>query len=281
MSLIADIFKFIVQYRIHMAVLAGLTTLMPFLATAEGLTPEVLSVGLAMAMLTLSIHLMNKLADLQQDTLDPRTLPVAPHNIRWVLKVAQAMFVLPIAWLFLNPPVLVVYIICGGVMGYLVNYGFNWGGKRHRLKNVFLLKNIVPALYYALCISLPYAIMAADGIVTVFIVHGISAFVFILLNEILGDFRDVSADKTAGIKTIPNTIGLWGAKIFGVVLMVAFVGWIFMTVPVSPSLLPVYVIMATIFLCANTTRPWWYYQLMIGLWVVIMATQVFITIGHA
>lgn len=273
MAFLSDIFKFIIRYRIHMAVLAGLTTIMPFRASMDGVTTQALLAGLAMAMLTMSIHLSNKLADAPHDAADPRTLPLYPNSTSFILKLSQALFILPIAWLFFNPPVLVSYIIFGGVLGYMVNYGFSWGGKRHRLKNVFLVKNLVPALSYALCVSLPYAMTAHDGVPAVFIVHLVSAFVFILLNEILNDIRDVDADRAAGVKTIPNTIGLMGTRIFGLALMAAFVAWIFMTVRPSIALPPVYAIMALIFLCASERRSWWYYHLMIGLWVVILGAQ--------
>jgi|GEM_PF-6875637 len=277
MDLISDIFKYIVRYRIHIGVLAAMTAIVPFQSTATGITLDALLAGLAMGMLIISINLSNKLVDADSDATDPRTLPLGPGHHRRLLKISQALFAIPLLWLVFMPPVLVVYVVFGATLGYLFNYGFPNGGKRTRLKSIFLIKNIVPAFSYAMCIAAPYALLAADMVPAVAILHAISGFTMILLHEMMGDMRDMAADKKTGIPTIANKFGLGITKGFAVVVMVAYVAFIFVVTGMpQANLPPLFVIMAAIFLIANAKRRWWYYHLYIFMWLAIVMIDLFV-----
>lgn len=282
MSLINDIFKFIVRYRLHIGLLAGMTATVPFgasldgIVTAQGINWNAVLAGLAMGMLVTSINLFNKLADAGADASDPRTLPFSAQEQRIALKLAQGLTLVPVIWLLLMPPVLIVYLVAAG-LGYAFNYGFTLGGARRRLKGIFFIKNLLPAFSYALCVAAPYALLASDAVPTIVLLHAVSAFTMILLHEMLGDMRDIAADKKAGIRTLPNTMGINVTKGFGLVVMIAYVGYIYLVTGVpAPNLPPTFVVMAAIFLVGSDKRGWAYYQSYIFLWLAIVAIDLFV-----
>jgi 4-hydroxybenzoate polyprenyltransferase len=132
-------------------------------------------------------------------------------NIRYFLSfklhriiLAQLIFlIIPLAFLFLDQIVFLVLSI-SALVGIIYSLNLKIGNKQFRLKNVFLLKNILIGLIWASLIIIG-AGNFQDKIVQIL-------FYFIALQVFIGgmirDIPDVEKDRNTGVKTLPVVFGI-------------------------------------------------------------------------
>src|ERR1700744_1352232 len=144
--------KQILQYRLHVILLAILLTLAPFPA----ITPQVIMPALAMGMAIAYVYLFNKTTDLPEDNINAAAYPIDENDRKALGHVAWACLLIPLTCLWRTPQILAAYLFFGGFLGFLYSYPVRIGKRACRLKNILLVKNLASAVIWTGCTCAPY-----------------------------------------------------------------------------------------------------------------------------
>ena len=178
--------------------------------TGTQLLPEdLLTVPLAIA----CIYSWNRLHDFREDLIN------SPIAARLAIKSRSAiqsfcMVAVPISLglsLLRGEKWAVSLLIFVVIIGFLYSTPLSQHSPRKRLKNIFLVKNLISILGWSL-LTVVYPAAHSGASINVhhwFAFMVMSATVFIV--EIIWDIRDLDGDQQAGIKTIPVELGVTAA----------------------------------------------------------------------
>lgn len=156
------------------------------------------------------IYQLNRLYDTIEDGIN------APHE--WTARGASRRAVGAFAWTSLLASVVVAQLIAGiaasGFIAVVVVSGVLYSrptrvdnARFKRLKNVPVLKNLVPALVWATStVAFPAAVSGdADRFAAIVMTIVIASSVFAI--EVAWDIRDEQGDRAAGVLTLPVLVG--------------------------------------------------------------------------
>lgn len=204
--------EFILSKRIHIGVLAYLNVI--YFLRCLGVELTNLLLPIISALLVWSAYLENLTTDIKEDGIN---IADAPHGIlprieSSFFKIENSFFIfyiLAIALAYIvNVKAFFLSILCVLIFSSYVQRFIPHHDKGFiRLKELFLIKNIIPPLGWIMaCLIVPLS--ALD--VSLSLEHWIFIFIFFLFSfreEIKFDIPDTKGDLLAGIKTIPNTLG--------------------------------------------------------------------------
>lgn len=154
-------------------------------------------------------YMLNVIADHAEDAVNGRAaVRLSPSGVKALSAVLLIVFI-------------ATYTKIGGPMffaasllmaGASVWYSFP---QRFRLKNVFLVKNLIPSACWAF--SLAALFYLAGGMyfhsLGAVIVGYLPLFALFFAFEIMWDLPDREGDMHAGVRTLPTMIGFWWSKI--------------------------------------------------------------------
>lgn len=252
--------KQILQYRLHVILLVPLLTLLPFPA----ITLQGAMVALAMGMVMAYVFLFNKTTDLLEDNINTAAFPINQKHKGILNIIAYACLIIPLLWLWRTPGILVVYLVYGGLLGFLYSYPVRIGKRIYRLKNILLVKNLTSAISLTACTCLPGYILYPYFSRAYFLLQAASIFLMVICVEIMCDIRDIDGDRRAGIRTLPNTVGAAGAKAVALFIFAGYCLWFYHQLPfrlVSPLLIIAQAATFLIILFTTEKRPYWYFHL--------------------
>lgn len=170
-------------------------------------TPATLSVLGGNIFLIIGVYVFNKATDKKEDHLNNR--PSAHYSDVQIYVVSGLCF-LSSFLLYLVPSrhEIVLYWFLFLFLG--VWYSFP---KKFRLKNFFLVKNIIPAVCWLLSVSILIFSATKSLSITEIILLLIPLFFLVFVFEILWDMPDWEGDRAAGVCTLPVYIGFFYTKI--------------------------------------------------------------------
>lgn len=157
-------------------------------------------------LLLCAAYLINKASDTEEDTLNNEKNHFKNSTFIYssmLCYVASFIGICTYADRNIIPYYMIIYAI-----SILYSYP-----KKIRLKNIFLIKNIAPALCWYLSFSLlVFSFLQKDSLLTI-LNFLIPYLFFFTLIEIIWDIPDVQGDSRTGIKTLPVIIGVKKTKI--------------------------------------------------------------------
>lgn len=176
-----------------------------------------MAILVANTLLVIGVYTFNKATDKKEDTLNERPLQYFSDIKIYVLS-GSSFFV---SFLLYLVPAKHEIVWCWFALSFLgIFYSFP---RSFRLKNFFLIKNIVPAFCWFFSVSvLIYGSTTALSLAeTMFLLT--SLFLLALIFEIIWDLPDYEGDKASGVHTLPVSIGFLYTK----VVLVTLVGSLF------------------------------------------------------
>jgi 4-hydroxybenzoate polyprenyltransferase len=125
------------------------------------------------------------------------------YRLHQIIVALFVFGVIPLSIIFLNSFVLSLLII-GAVLGIIYSINFKIGKKEFRLKNVFLIKNLLIGIVWGSLVLLGAGtnISVAANLIFIF------ACVQVFIGGIIRDIPDIEKDRNSGVKSFPVKIGI-------------------------------------------------------------------------
>ncbi len=163
-----------------------------------------------------AVYTLNKVTDKEEDRLNGHTL--FHLNTTYIYPLIGIFFLCATGLYLLSEK---PYFIFYGFVLFLLSVLYSFP-KKYRLKNIFLIKNIVPALCWFFSLSL--LIYGSTTDLSLTYIMGILTPLLVLefIFEIIWDFPDYEGDKASNIKTLPVVIGFLYTKILLVTLITLY-----------------------------------------------------------
>jgi len=120
-----------------------------------------------------------------------------------IITVQFVLILIPIAFFTLNKFSLIVLTLAG-MAGTIYSLSFHFGNSQFRIKNVFILKNILIGIAWGSLILIGAGSMESISIFSLFIF----ASVQVVVGSIIRDVPDFSKDKTNGVNSFPVVLGM-------------------------------------------------------------------------
>ena len=229
---------------------------------------------LAAFCLAMSVYSLNRVSDLEEDSIN------APDKGRFIKKNRDYLLFASIEFidiavvlaLFTNPVAITVILFA-----FCVSVFYGLGSRRFRLKNVLFLKNMTVAGTMATAaVLLPLAVHAN----IVFVVLMVAYFIFLktLIEGVLHDARDIEGDRKAGVGSVPVALGINKTRNLLLLLNSTLVVWLafalfqaifypYIAVLIFSLLYGYWVILRFTRTGAKTSRVW--YSLVAGEWIIL------------
>jgi 4-hydroxybenzoate polyprenyltransferase len=120
-----------------------------------------------------------------------------------VFVLGQLFFItLPLAIYFLSDFRLIM-LICICMLGILYSLNFPLNGKNYRIKNIFLVKNIVIGFAWGSLILVGAGLFQDKFVIGLFIFTSIQ----VIIGSVLRDIPDIEKDKTDQVSSLPVVFG--------------------------------------------------------------------------
>lgn len=165
------------------------------------------------SLLVWSAYLENLTTDAREDGFNahaPHGLSSAVESRLWAVeKLYPAFYCLALALALSISARCFAYALCAALLfsGYVQKWIPAGAGRRKRLKDFYVVKNVVPPLCWCLaCLAVPFA----DAGIALRAEHAAltaMGFLFGLREEVKFDIPDAAGDARAGIRTFPNALG--------------------------------------------------------------------------
>ncbi len=161
------------------------------------------------------VYQLNRLSDLEEDQLNfPEDAESATKNRKTILFISIGSFLGTLLLGLIYSNAAGVVMISGLLLlGYLYSFPTIGSNPRLRIKDIFIGKNLAPAIGWAVTVCL-YPVVNADRNLDFEV---LSCFAAILVGsfllEIICDVRDYVGDRQGGIKSIPVRLGLSRTKL--------------------------------------------------------------------
>lgn len=261
------IIRAVFRYRIPVAILAGLSALLPFQYARDGFSTEANYGALSIALLVMGLLLWGKASDIAEDTLNPRSLALNPAKRRAALIVGTILIALPLPWIIATS----LYYLGGYLALAAFGYLFSFGVGGIRLKNIFVVKNLSVAGLWALAVSSPFYFLSPQVNPTFFIQSLATNALLMLCFDVLNDIRDAKGDRESGIRTIPNTLGNIAAKIVCLAAIGAYGAYMAtFYVPGLPDVMA-YFMLAALAVVATPRQHYMLFQIQPLIWMAMVA----------
>ncbi len=153
--------------------------------------------------LAFSVYNLNKVSDLKEDLVNQpnRAQFVKKYRDYIVFACLESVNIAVILAFFTNPAAILVILF-----PFYVGLFYSMGIRRKRIKDVFVLKNIMIAAAITLGPSLlPLAIHVANPHVVLLVAYWF--FLKVFTHSVVLDVRDIDGDRKAGVHTIPVSLG--------------------------------------------------------------------------
>lgn len=175
------------------------------------------SIYLLIALVFLSIYLVNRNTDLKEDAInDVKKYAFSKSYGKYLSLTAKVSFVLAVLIASALGVKIMLVASVPFLLGALYSIGWPSGDKsrRFRLKQKFLLKNLTIAAGWAVGVVGLSGIFAFGGSVFSWAVFAVFIFLFmrVFINTIVFDMRDVRGDEKNKIITIPVRFGIARTK---------------------------------------------------------------------
>ena len=205
-------------------ILINLYTLLKVQAFLNGHDARISCIGSAMLivanlLLISSIYLLNKVSDQKED--QENSVQIKKINTDLILKYyGFANLISFILYFYLGNKLLLFWLVFFFI-GLFYSYP-----RRFRLKNIFLVKNLVASFSWYLSICLLVKInIPVLSMYDIFLDNIILWFSLILF-EVLWDLPDRFGDKVHGIKTLPVVFGFEKTKLFLIAVNILIIPFI-------------------------------------------------------
>lgn len=224
----------------------------------------------ALSVLVFVAYLGNRLYDYEGDKL--RDLYAVQKNDWWliflIVLTISPYFMVKLLGIPVEPyktPYMVGFLL-------VFFYSFPLFGKR--IKNFFILKNVYAAFVWYLSIVFLLTLHFKIGTYSENFIEQLHLFLIFLVYEIVWDIKDTSSDRQTGVKTLPNTIGLWNTKI--VIAALLFLSLFLVNFSLSSVIFwsALYLIFWTLFL--DERKRIEYYHLIVGGQICIIFINLFL-----
>ncbi len=213
----------------------------------------------------IAVHLLNRATDREEDAINQGMKKVVTKVTHYIVPACLFTFVIFLYSLLPDKSL----VLAAGFLSFLgAWYSFP---RRYRLKNIFLVKNIVPA--FSWFFSLSVLIFASiDSLPFLSILKILTPlFFFACIFEILWDMPDRKGDEAAGVKTLPVLFGVRTTKIvLGILLTIFF----FATVS-TPNKIIILVLILFVILTPENAKKNVYHLFLFFLTVVVLGVNVF------
>lgn len=166
-------------------------------------------------LLATCVYQMNRLSDFEEDLLNyPEDAKSAMKNRRFILFASVGSFLgTLLLGLLYSSTVGIIMISSLLLLGYLYSFPTIGSNPRLRIKDIFIGKNLAPAIGWAATVGL-YPVVNAGRNLDFEVLSCFAAIVAgSILLEIICDVRDYVGDKQQNIKTVPVQLGLSRTKL--------------------------------------------------------------------
>ena len=218
-----EAFLAVFELGLHLPVLVFLVLFLPFIGQPPAPRAAGFLFSLSFAMLFAFVYLLNKTTDMTEDSVNQPLNPGLRNAAPLIRTAAWTCLIVPIAWLAARRlwAALGVYLVVA-FFGYAYSQGISLGSRPRRLKNIFLVKNFTtaglgwaPALVYA---PMAFENRLAPGHLMSYV--RITMLIFAI--SACCDIRDMKGDFLAGVRTLPNVIGVPATKLLCLLLLAAY-----------------------------------------------------------
>lgn len=259
--------SFIIKYRLHIIAVSFLLVLHSLNRSLGRLSADAIIVSFSVACVIGYVYLFNKTTDTEEDARSEKGEDIAPQTVHPTYVASLIFAALPLCWLWLYPAALAMFIA-------MASAGFLYSSRRVpgiRVKNVFLLKNVWAAFFWAIPAGISPATLRGS-VSSLDVVHLVFIFLIALMIEIFWDMRDAEGDRQARIPTIPNRYGFPFTKVLITVLGV--IAAMFAAANLFPWVAyPGIALLVLSAVFATDKRPASYYHVMIFVWIMVLAGE--------
>ena len=177
---------------------------------------------LAAFLLSFSVYSLNRVTDLEEDSIN---LPDGGRSIKknrdYLIFASLESINIALVLAFFSYPSAVIVIL----FAFFVAFFYGLGSSRFRLKNIVLLKSITVAGTMTLtAVALAFAVYANSAFIVLTVTYFI--LVKILIATMLLDVRDIEGDLKAGVRTIPVSLGVNKTRNLLLLLNSTLVPWV-------------------------------------------------------
>ena len=198
-----------------------------------------------------SIYLLNKVSDIKEDLKNQTD--IKNEYAETIIKYYWAANLFSFVIYFYIGKGFLIYWLAFFVLGLFYSYP-----RSFRLKNLPLLKNLIPSFCWYLSICLLIIVNTKSPDILAVLIENISIWFSLILFEILWDLPDREGDRLSGVKTIPVLIGFKNTKTLLIIMNVLLL--VFLASYKAKSI--VFVILLFL-LSINKDTPKRYYHLII------------------
>lgn len=220
--------------------------------------PIHLPVLLAFAIWNLALYLFDRAYDYNKDFITDAQDALSNRQAQWGIKIALALTLFPIVLLFYFQYPVLPYLF---FIPLTFLYTLPLTKHNIRVKNLFLIKNLYSALFIwtlPLVVILRYYQGFPQSIPQL-LFENYYFLVFVLMGEIIWDFKDVEADKVHKVQTLPVVLGFPATRIILLLLLIANCTAFYLQTGYINY--PVILFFLLFILFAKQTTPVWYYHL--------------------
>ncbi len=208
---IVTVLEFFIAKRLHIGIVAFTTSV--FCMRAVGVAPmNPWGVGIG-ALIMWSAYLENLTTDRAEDSVNRASQGVYPSITPTIYRLETFYPYLYLLSLGLSLRVgWTCFLYALSAVAVLVSYVHRVPFLGKRLKEVYIVKNLVPPLGWTLAVAVVPFVASGASFEPV---HGLLLaiiFGFHVREEIKFDISDVEGDRAAGIKTLPITLGEAGTR---------------------------------------------------------------------
>ncbi len=162
----------------------------------------------AMFLVVYSVYSLNRLTDQEEDAVNmPTRSAFVQGNERVLLTLAVVSYIVALFLGWVENPFAALILLVPFMSGILYSADVFSVIGIPRLKDIFLVKSLIVAFSWAICITFLPALYLHGDLTKLWFIFPFF-FIKIIINTILFDIRDVVGDTLNGINTIPVVIGV-------------------------------------------------------------------------
>lgn len=200
---------------------AVMAAILYFSFLLQGITSSTLLL-LATFFLGISVYSLNKVTDLEEDSVNlPNRARFVKKNRDLLLFASLESINIAVVLAFLSNPYAIAVILFPFYIGAFYSIGI----RRLRIKDVLLLKNIIAAATCTIAaVLLPLAVRVDSLLIVLLVAYFV--FLKLFINSVIFDVRDIEGDRKAGVRTIPAYLGRNMTRNLLLLLNSTLIAWI-------------------------------------------------------
>ena len=159
---------------------------------------------IAVFLIIYSVYSFNRLTDQAEDCVNiPGRSALVKDNENTLLVISTFAYIIALCLCWYVNVLAMISLLIPFILGVIYSKRILWFP---RLKNILVVKNVVVALSWTVCMAFLPALYLKDLTILWFIVPFLFTKMFI--NTVLFDVKDIRGDVLNGINTIPAAIGV-------------------------------------------------------------------------